>query len=74
MLHLFHIVYIVFTVHCTFALAFLCGFILWWPLIICMCIVHCFFMLMFKYYYVDGIIREVFKIDMHFSNMKWEND
>jgi len=29
---------------------------------------------MFKYYYVDDIIREVFKIDMHFSNMKWEND
>jgi hypothetical protein len=32
------------------------------------------FMLMFKYHYVDYIIRKVFKMDMHFSNMKWEND
>jgi hypothetical protein len=74
MLHLFHLVYIVLTVHCTFALDFLCGFILWWLLVVYMCIVCCLFMLMFKYHYADDISRKVFKIDMHFSNMKWEND
>jgi hypothetical protein len=37
--------------------------------------VYCvLFMLMIKYHYVDDIIRKVFKMDMHFSNMKWEND
>ena len=56
MLHLLHLVCIVLTVRCTFALDFLCGFVLWWPLIGCMCIVCCLFMLMFKYHYVDDII------------------
>jgi len=74
MLHLFHLVYIVLTVHCTFALDLLCGFILWWSLVVYMCIVCCLFLLMFKYHYAYDIIREVFKIDVHFSNMKWEND
>lgn len=60
MLHLFHLVYIVLTVHCTFTLDFLCGFVLWLPPVGCMCILCCLCMLKFKYHYVDDIIREVF--------------
>jgi len=42
MLHLFHLVYIVLIVHCTFVLDFLCGFVLWWPPVgVCVLCVVC---------------------------------
>ena len=73
MLNLFHLVCVVLTVHCTFAL----DFFVWIYSVVapdCLYVYCVLFMLVFKYHYADDIIREVFKMDMYFSNMKWEND